>query len=94
MWGAVKGADGEIARPKEGTRPRNPLADLLFSIILAPILIEIESALSYLGLLFLPDPPVRVFTSENEIGFVSDGTFADDTCFALVLASNQPSFVF
>ena len=92
-WFVVRGAEG-IARPRKGTRPGDPLADVLFSVIVAPILQEIEHELGSLGILMSPQPQEHLFSDEGEIGFLSDGTFADDTCFALALPNNCPDDAF
>ena len=92
-WFVVRGTPS-LARPRRGTRPGDPLADLLFSVILSPILTEIEHALSCLGVLLCPQPEEHVLSDPGCEGFLSDGTFADDTCFALALPTNLPEPAF
>jgi hypothetical protein len=42
----------------------------------------------------IPQPQENLFSDEGELGFLSDGTFADDTCFALALPNNCPETAF
>ena len=76
-----------VARPRKGVKPGEALADLLFSLLLSPILARISSELDDLGLLLRPVASTHIFAQDDSPEPVTDATFADDTAFMVVLAS-------
>ena len=86
-----------LACPRKGVKPGDALADLLFSLLLAPILERIAQDLDAAGLLLRPVVSAPVFSDPDSDPSVpiSDATFADDTAFLirLPMLSDQRSSV-
>ena len=82
-----------MAATLKGTRPGDSLADLLFSILLCPVLDEVQELESKLGLAFgCPKSPEPIFAkaSDPQEVLCTDITFADDTAFLGVLPAGLP----
>ena len=83
----------EVAATLKGTRPGDSLADLLFSILLSPVLAEVQELEVSLGLAFgLSKSTDTLFATQDdpEVVLCTDVTFADDTAFMGVLPANLP----
>ena len=78
-WFAVNGA-GEAARSKKGTRPGNPLADLLFALLVDPALRDIEADVSRVGWALDLDADLNVFCSPGDSpdNSATNTAYADD----------------
>ena len=91
-WFRVQDAN-EVAATLKGTRPGDSLADLLFSILLSPVLAEVQELEVSLGLAFgLSKSTTPLFATQDDPEEVlcTDVTFADDTAFMGVLPVNLP----
>ena len=81
------------ARSRRGSRPGSPLADLIFALILAPVLYDMDAALEAEGL----KPQVvasagRWLVGPDESiadGMVTDTTYADDMAFMIEAAPSR-----
>ena len=86
-WSHVQDAN-DLAATLKGTRPGDGLADLFFSILLCPVLEEVQELESKLGLAFgcskSPEPIFAKAVDSLEV-LCTDITFADDTAFLGVL---------
>ena len=87
-WFTVRGTD-LIGRPARGSRPGDPLADILYNVMLSPILADISLQLEEVGLLFTAQIDEHFFSTPEDKVPISDSTFADDTTFLVVLPSNE-----
>ena len=90
-WFHVQDAN-DLAATLKGTRPGDSLADLLFSILLCPVLDEVQDLESKLGLaLGCPKSPEKIAkASDPQEVLCTDITFADDTAFLGVLPAGLP----
>ena len=81
---------GDIARSRRGSRPGNPMADLIFALVLAPVLHATDAELAGEGLKPRPVASARkwLLTPEEELedGMASDTTYADDMAFMIEAA--------
>ena len=91
-WFHVQDAN-DLAATWKGTRPGDSLADLLFSILLSPVLAKVQELESKLGLAFVcsksPEPIFAKASDPHEV-LCTDITFADDTAFLGVLPAGLP----
>ena len=91
-WFHVQDAN-EVAATLKGTRPGDSLADLLFSLLLSPVLAEVQELEVSLGLAFglsKSTDPLFATQDDPEEVLCTDVTFADDTAFMGVLPVNLP----
>ena len=83
----------DVTATLKRTRPGDSLADLLFSILLSPVLAEVQELESKLGLASgcskSPEPIFAKIGDPQEV-LSTDITFADDTAFLGVLPAGLP----
>ena len=76
------------------TRPGDSLADLLFTILLKPALVEVQQLFVSIRVAYSPQAlaaPLFAMPGDPEEATVTDTTFADDVCFmGLIPASTAP----
>ena len=91
-WFAVDFAK-DVARSRRGSRPGNPMADVIFALILAPVLHETDVALAGEGLKPQVVASARkwlVGPGESlEDGMATDTTYADDMAFMIEAAPHK-----